>query len=319
MKKLLLSLTLLGSLSGFSQITIFEDSFESYDDFTINNFGGWNGLDLDLLNTYTGGQEEGAEPWLNAGDPQAFMIFNPVAAAVTNSTDACSGTLENRNFDPHTGSKFAGCWAGVPDSNGQTGTGANNDWLISPPIELGTADNVLRFWVKNLSSCYGNERYKVGIYVGTGTPQSGSDFTYIAGNPLAFSATTSWVERVVNVNSTYNGQTVRFGIQCTSADAYLLLVDDFKVTATALSINDVFSSKFEMYPNPANSIVSISNSDSILVNNVSLTDLNGRTIKNVNLNGVSSAEINVSDLASGIYFMNINTDQGIATKKFVKN
>lgn len=319
MKKLLLTFFLLFSLTTFSQITIFEDSFESYDNFSEGAFGNWIGLDLDLLNTYVpSGMPAGVEMWDVAGDPQSFMVFNPTAAQVTNSTDACAADTEDRNFNPRTGSKYAGCWAGVPNSNDQVGVGANDDWLVSPAIQLGSAGNVLRFWIKGLSTCYGNEKYRVGIYVGNGTPTSSSDFTVISGIPI-LQTTTDWTERIININQTYAGQVVRFGIRCISDDRYFFMVDDFKVTATTLGVNDVLSSKFAVYPNPSNSFVTITNNDSILLSNVSFTDLNGRTVKNQDFTGVSSAEINVSDLTTGIYFMNVNTDQGMVTKKFVKN
>lgn len=318
MKKLLLTLTLLISFSGFSQITLFEDSFEAYENFTIDQFGEWNGLDLDLLNVYNpSGYPEGFEFWPTASIPQSFMIFDPVLAGATDENLACTATTETRGFAPRTGSKYAGCWAGVPSSNGQSAT-ANNDWLISPVIQLGTG-NVLSFWVKNLSNCYGNERYKVGIYVGTGTPTAATDFVIIGGNPTAYSAAyPNWTTRIVNIPASYNDQQVRLAIQCVSADAYMLMVDDFKVTATALSVNEAFSSKFSMYPNPATTVVSISNLDKIAVDSVTITDLNGRIMKTQELGGVDSADISVSELATGIYFMSISTEQGIATKKFIK-
>ena len=55
-------------------------------------------------------------------------------------------------------------------------------------------------------------------------------------------------------------------------------------------------------------------SDNIEINNISVSDLNGRVIKNVN--GVTS--INVSDLNAGVYFVTIETTEGKSTKKFIK-
>ena len=75
MRKLLLSFLFIGSLGANAQTTIFEDSFETYADFVINNFGAWNGIDTDLLNTYTGGvPAPGTPDWDNAGAPQSFQI-----------------------------------------------------------------------------------------------------------------------------------------------------------------------------------------------------------------------------------------------------
>jgi type IX secretion system substrate protein len=318
MKKLLLLLSLFVSSFGFSQITIFQDSFEAYDDFLITGFGQWQTLDLDLLNTYTGGTT-GPATWANAGLPQAYQIFNPTTALVTNSTDACDSNAEteNRNFDPKTGVKFAGCWAGVPSTTG--GAIANNDWLISPPINLtGATGCSLSVWVKSMSSCYGLEKYRIGVYLGSGSPTQASDFTLISGITNLTAPNPNWLERTQSL-SAYDGQTIRIGIQCRTADSYMFMVDDFKITAATLTTNDFVSSKFSVYPNPTNDVVTISNNGNIQINKVVITDINGRTVKTNNFSGVSETQINVSDLNSGVYFMNIDTNEGIATKKLVKN
>ena len=99
----------------------------------------------------------------------------------------------------------------------------------------------------------------------------------------------------------------------------MLMVDDFKVETSDLGINQVFSNKFNMYPNPVNSIVTISNKENIVLNSISISDINGRTVKQMSFDNVDSVQLNVSDLGSGIYFMNIATDSGNAVKKFIKN
>lgn len=317
MKKLLLSFLFIGSIGATAQTTIFEDSFDTYADFVINDFGLWEGIDTDLLPTYTGGNATPA--WANAGDEMAFQIFNPTTAVVTNATLG-AGTPpsdENRNFDPRTGAKYAACWAAVPSTTG--GATANNDWLISPPVTLGSTGNVLRFWVKSMSNTYGLEKYRVGIFVGSTTPTA-SDFTYLSGFPVALTAPyPNWSETVLNLAATYNNATVRFGIQCVTADAYMFMVDDFKVTTTGLSNTQFSATAFSAYPNPANNVVTISNSANALVSNVAITDVNGRTVKTFKVDNVSQIELNVADLNSGIYFMNITTDAGSVVKKFIKS
>jgi hypothetical protein len=319
MKKLLLIFTLSISFSGFSQITLFEDSFETYESFNITTFGEWDGLDLDLLNTYNpSGYPVDFEFWPTAGELQAFMVFSPGDAAATDENLPCTGTTETRSFAPRTGTKYVGCWAGVPNSNQQTAT-ANNDWLISPVIELGL-DNTISFWVKNLSNCYGNELYRVGIYIGNGTPTSPTQFIIIGGAGTPFSASfPNWTLRSVSIPASFNSQQVRIGIQCVSADAYFFMVDDFKVTATTLGVNENLNARFSMYPNPASTVISIANLDKLNVKSVSIADLNGRIMKTVALEGVDATDINVSDLAAGVYLINIATEEGIATKKFIKN
>lgn len=316
MKKILLLTAVLASSLGYSQVTIFEDSFETYTDFVIS-FSPWQTLDLDLLNTYTGGNP--TPTWANAGVPQAFQIFNPTTAAVTNATNGVAGETENRNFNPRTGSKYAACWAGVPESNGQTGVLANNDWLVSPPISLvGATGSALSIWVKSMSDSYGLEKYRIGVYIGSGTPTGTADFTIISGIPNLTAPYGVWTERTQSL-SAYDGQTIRVGIQVRTADAYMFMTDDFKVTAATLSTKDFVTNKFAVSPNPAKDVISISNNENILINGITISDLNGRIVKQLNYTDISGVQINVSDLEAGMYIMNIESDLGTATKKIIKN
>ena len=59
-------------------------------------------------------------------------------------------------------------------------------------------------------------------------------------------------------------------------------------------------------------------SNNIIINSASITDLNGRIIKEVNIDGMNNPSINISDLNSGIYFLKVTTDQGIGTCKVMK-
>lgn len=316
MKKIIILFSLFVSFSGFSQITIFQDSFDGYNDFLISGFGQWQTLDIDLLNTYTGGTS--TPSWPNNGDPQAFQIFNPTTALVTNATNGVGGETENRNFNPRTGSKYAACWSGVPLSNGQTAT-SNNDWLISPPINLtGVLGTTLSIWVKSMSDTFGLDTYKIGVYSGSGTPASGADFTIISGATDLTAPYGTWAERTQSL-AAYNGQTIRIGINCTSSDTYMFMVDDFKVTATSLATDDFATSKLMVYPNPSNNVVTVFDNENIGINTISISDYNGRKVKFLKFDGVNQTQINISELNSGLYFMKIETNYGILLKKMIKN
>ncbi|ESU28183.1 hypothetical protein FLJC2902T_15280 [Flavobacterium limnosediminis JC2902] len=316
MKKIMVLCSILVSCFGFSQITIFQDSFDTYGDFLITGIGQWRTLDLDMLPTYTGGTA-GDPTWANAGAPQAFQIFNPTTALVTNSTGDCN-PIENLNFTPRTGAKCAVSWAAIPSTTG--GPTANDDWLISPPIDLaGKTGLQLSIWYKALSDCFGAERFTIGVYIGSGNPTQSSDFTIITPLPFLQAANyTTWTERTQSL-AAYEGQTVRIGIHCISNDRYMFMVDDFKVTATSLSTDSFVSSQFSVYPNPSNSMVTISNNGNIQINKISFFDINGRTVNSSNFKGATGTQIDISELNAGIYFMNIDTDEGIATKKIIKN
>lgn len=110
----------------------------------------------------------------------------------------------------------------------------------------------------------------------------------------------------------------------TNAVAGVALYDNLVIKASAedtlLGVGaPVEFGTFAVYPNPASSVVNVSSSLNSSINNVEIVDLNGRTVKSVKFNGVSSAEINVSDLTAGVYMMNISSEEGTTTKKIIKN
>ena len=301
-KTLLCAGLLLGSfITANAQTTIFEDSFETYEDFALEDVGNWTLLDLDGLNTY--GIEQGNPPvsvdFENSEAPMAYFVMN--------------STATNPELDPiawggHTGDKCMASMGGEPAG----GINANNDHLISPQIQLGTSGNMLKFWAKGISAQY-PEKFKVGISTTGNAP---SDFTFITtGSGIV--PPQVWTEYSYDLDA-YQGQNVYITVNCVSADGFALLVDDFSVTALVLGTEDFFKSNFAVYPNPTTDVLNISSSNNGAINAASITDMNGRTVKTVSMNAVSEAQINISDLTAGVYFLNVTSDAGTGTSKIVK-
>lgn len=96
-------------------------------------------------------------------------------------------------------------------------------------------------------------------------------------------------------------------------------IDNIAVTGQTASVKNPIASQFSIYPNPATDVINIANADNILVNNVAVVDLNGRTVKSLNFDGVTEAQVNIADLAAGMYLLNVSSDKGTMTKKIVKN
>jgi hypothetical protein len=103
-----------------------------------------------------------------------------------------------------------------------------------------------------------------------------------------------------------------------------MVMDNFvsraSATNTLLENNNFVSNTtdFSVYPNPANDVVNVSNSSNAIISTIEMTDLNGRVVKNVTLNA-TEGQINISDLSTGVYMMNVTSDQGSSIKKVVKN
>jgi len=77
-----------------------------------------------------------------------------------------------------------------------------------------------------------------------------------------------------------------------------------------------------VYPNPATDVINVQckmNNEQWNVKGMEVMDVYGKTIRTiVGANNNSPMQIDVSDLSTGLYFLRINTDQGVITKRFVK-
>ncbi|ALM47735.1 hypothetical protein AMR72_01750 [Flavobacterium psychrophilum] len=298
-KQLLTGALLLTALfSANAQQTLFQDNFDSYDDFIIDPIGSWTQIDLDGAPTY-GIQldEQTSVAFQNSGYVGTAIVFNQSA------TDPVLDT-----WTPVSGAKTLNFFAAIPT--------ANNDWVITPKIRLGSTGNVVKFSARSITADYGLERIKVAVST-TGNTNT-DDFTVItAGNYVEVPV--DWTEYSLNLDA-YNGQDVYIAINYVTDDAFALLVDDFSVTTTGtVGLNDNLASQFSVSPNPANNIININSSNNALINGAEIVDMNGRTVKTATYNGISDAQINISDLSSGVYMMNLTSDQGKTTKKIIKN
>jgi hypothetical protein len=105
-----------------------------------------------------------------------------------------------------------------------------------------------------------------------------------------------------------------FGAYTTS-----FFVDDITITSGTAGTEQQLASQFTVSPNPATGLINISNNTNALVNKVAVTDLNGRTVTTAEFAGVASAQVDIANLASGVYMLTISSDMGTTTKKIVKN
>ena len=100
--------------------------------------------------------------------------------------------------------------------------------------------------------------------------------------------------------------------------------DNIKLTALQavpphlLSADNFLSEKFNIYPNPATNVVNITNSDNMLVQQVAIYDIAGKEIKNQTYTNETNIQLNIENLSSGTYMLQLQTNEGTAVKKLVK-
>src|SRR5690554_6001949 len=98
--------------------------------------------------------------------------------------------------------------------------------------------------------------------------------------------------------------------------------DNINISATnvtpTVSVNTFTSGKFNLYPNPVTDIVTITNSENIAIEEITVYDVTGKKIKTKKYGNENNIQLNLSDLAMGTYFLHIKTNQGTAVKKMIK-
>ena len=310
MKKTLFIVVLLMFILGLTANPRFEwnDGFENHLDFAIA-FEPWTLLDVDALPTYGLTNIE----WTNAYAAQAFIIFNPA-----NTTPATTGA------DAYEGAKYAACFNSVPAAGAY-----NNDWLITPMLNLGD-EAAVTFMVKSFTSDYGLERFIVHVSTGSVDP---ADFTAISADAYQ-EAPIDWTEISYELTD-YANQSIRIAIQCVSQDAFFLMMDDFTVTglATAVDNDDNYqpgmnnTALLGNYPNPFNPETTISfNLKSSEHVSLDIFNVKGQKVTtiangqfnqgthNIVWNGMDASN---SKIASGIYFYKLRAGSYTKTKKMI--
>ncbi len=76
------------------------------------------------------------------------------------------------------------------------------------------------------------------------------------------------------------------------------------------------SSIFSVYPNPAQDVLNIETSSDIQIESMTISSIRGNVIKTFNTKVKS---IQISDLTSGIYFIEIKHNDGVQKVKFIKS
>src|SRR5690554_1133388 len=81
-----------------------------------------------------------------------------------------------------------------------------------------------------------------------------------------------------------------------------------------LSVENFFKENFSMYPNPVTDILNIDAVNGLNANEIRVMDLTGKVLKVQN----NASSVNVADLATGTYLIEITTNEGKGTSKFIK-
>ncbi len=216
---------------------IIGEDFESYADFATE-MADWTLLDEDGEGTY--GFNNGID-FPGEHSAMSYVIFNP------------SATVPPLQFaDAFSGDKYAACFA--------ADSGSNDDWMITPRIQVSLNDATLSFKGRSYTTQFGPELVEVLISSGSADP---ADFTVISGDtPLELPL--EWTNFSFDLNA-YQDQLIRVAFRCTSSQTFFAMIDDIMIMndgAVLEGEEQVFvpttTTLRGNYPNPFNPTTSIS-------------------------------------------------------------
>ncbi len=121
--------------------------------------------------------------------------------------------------------------------------------------------------------------------------------------PMSIAGTGTLSFHVYDINNTASKEDVTF---------------NFTVSGGTAITSSAFEDQFTVSPNPATYMVQLSAHNGLLDKGaVALYDLRGQQVSTQEVSAVQTAEINVSDLAPGIYMLRYDSKAGTMTKKVV--
>ncbi|MDD2386354.1 MAG: choice-of-anchor J domain-containing protein [Bacteroidales bacterium] len=208
-------------------------------------------------------------------------------------TDQIIGT-----FYAHTGDGLVAS----PSYTATSGALSPDNWLISPPIQLGTGSSV-SFWRAAQDGAYPGEHY--GVYIST-TGTATSDFTLLYEETVTASGTKAqgtWRQRNVDLSS-YTGSVYLAWRHFNCYDKFWLNIDDITINSTITSINNSNSNLVNVFPNPATDLITVTNATNA---NITIMNIVGEIVKIID-NASANQTIDMSNLSNGTYFVKVNQE-----------
>ena len=232
--------------------------------------------------------------WADYGDAgitgeQSFNVYD----------HADGVSLGLTTLEPHGGNKAGMCM------NVVTADAPNDDWFISPQVQLGGASTI-SLWAASLSTQWGPEEFYIAVSTTGNDP---ADFTDVSPK---YQPGDAYEEFTFDL-SAYNGQMIYVAIHCVSNDHWVLMIDDINVS-TDLGVEEVYNN-IHIYPNPSTGIVNVENvaGSTILVYNVL-----GEVVSSI-ANADQFNAIDLSSFDNGTYIIKILSNNDVYTKKLVLN
>ncbi len=175
---------------------------------------------------------------------------------------------------------------------------------------------------------YSSENDKLEVFVSTDCgstwtsvfAEQGSSLATLPLSTTAYvpAAASDWAANTVDLSAYDNTSDVVIRFTATSDFGNNMFLDDINIGG-ATNVEDLTSTQFDVYPNPATDKVTVKVSEAGSVDaRIDVLDLKGQVVSsNVLAAGQSSVEVSTSSLASGVYTLRVMSETGVATERLV--
>jgi len=185
----------------------------------------------------------------------------------------------------------------------------NNQWELGSKtfyyISSNKLDSVVGFTIAGTDSTRNSFTY---FYYSNGLDSSLQSILQTSTNQFD-------LRNKIIVEQKENGKTKRFGIYAKNTSTFIktatVTYSNIASSIGEYEINNAFS----LYPNPANSNLQLNVSSNLLAQTITIIDTKGQMVKEI----AFSSTIDISDLSNGIYFVQVKSEKGLSTQKFIKN
>ena len=298
MKKITLLAAVFVAFAMNAQVTIWEDSFETYPDFEIDAIGDWTQLDNDAAATYGSADYD----FLNELYIGTGIVFNPSMATPDPDGTQTENADQNPNWIARTGDKMLNFIAST--------SLLNDDYMISPVIDLaGATGSTFSFWGKSITDQWGLEKFEVLL---SNTGNDAADFTVNLSDGEVQAPIDVYTEYVYDI-SAYDGEQIYIAIHYIATDTFIFQTDDYKVEAVTLSIADAAFNDFNYYVK--NSQLNLTANTAL--ESVQLFNLLGQEVVSQKLTN-TNATVSLKSLNTGIYVAKVSIDGNTKTFKIIK-
>ena len=198
--------------------------------------------------------------------------------------------------------------------------------IITPKVSGITANHKLYF--NHAYASYAGEADGLKIFVSSNCGTTWTNVFDKSGTALAtapnatsrfFPQPTQWYPNTISL-SQFAGQELIVKFECNSAYGNNLWLDNFWINTAALGEEEIQAAQAKLYPNPARDAVKVSLQVSEAGEAlVEVINLNGQTVIAQTTSveaGMQSIDLNVADLANGVYTVKIALNDRVETLRF---